>query len=195
MKAVEVTQPGEPELLRVTERPIPELGRDEVLIKVRAAGVNRVALRQGAYPTPKGASDLPGLEVSGEIVDGDLSGSNFKKGDLVCALTPGGGYAEYVKVPVGHCLPIPKGLSEVEPLVSPKTTLPSGLTFLSVAHSSQAKACLCMVAETLQREVWPLFESGKIKPLIYKTFDYKDAAKAHELIESSGHIGKVILTF
>lgn len=114
MKAVEVTQPGEPELLRVTERPIPELGRDEVLIKVRAAGVNRVALRQGAYPTPKGASDLPGLEVCGEIVDGDLSGSNFKKGDLVCALTPGGGYAEYVKVPAGHCLPIPKGLSEVE---------------------------------------------------------------------------------
>src|SRR3954467_8531072 len=97
MRAIEIKQPGGPEVLQLAERPLPVLKAGEVLIKVHAAGVNRpdVLQRLGHYPAPPGASDLPGLEVAGEIVDGDLSGSQFKLGDLVCALVQGGGYAEY----------------------------------------------------------------------------------------------------
>ena len=96
MRAIEIVQPGGPEVLQPCERPMPELKPGEILIRVHAAGVNRpdVFQRLGQYPVPPGASDLPGLEVAGEIVDGDLSGSGFEKGDLVCALVQGGGYAE-----------------------------------------------------------------------------------------------------
>ena len=93
MRAIEITQPGSPEVLQPCERPLPVLKAGEVLIRVLAAGVNRpdVFQRLGQYPVPPGASDLPGLEVAGEIVDGDLEGSGFKKGELVCALVQGGG--------------------------------------------------------------------------------------------------------
>jgi NADPH2:quinone reductase len=104
MRAIEITQPGPPDVLKLRERPMPTLKPGEVLIKVHAAGVNRpdVIQRTGHYPVPPGASDLPGLEIAGEIIDGDVSGSPFKKGDMVCALVQGGGYAEYCTAPLAH---------------------------------------------------------------------------------------------
>src|SRR5690554_5433398 len=123
MKAVEISQPGGPEVLKPVERPMPQAGPGEVLIKVTAAGVNRpdVFQRKGNYPPPAGASDLPGLEVAGEIVDGDAAAGGFRIGDKVCALVAGGGYAEYCVAPVEQCLPIPKGLSEIEAAGLPET--------------------------------------------------------------------------
>jgi NADPH2:quinone reductase len=123
MRAIEITQPGKPEVLRPCERPLPALRAGEVLIRVIAAGVNRpdVLQRLGHYPVPPGASDIPGLEVAGEIVDGDLAGSSFRKGDLVCALVQGGGYAEYCAAPVAQCLPIPQGLTPLEAASLPET--------------------------------------------------------------------------
>ena len=123
MKAIEITQFGGPEVLQLCERPMPECKAGEVLIKVHAAGVNRpdVFQRQGNYPVPPGASDLPGLEVAGEIIGGDLTGSTFKLGDRVCALVQGGGYAEYCTAPLAQCLPVPKGLSMIEAASLPET--------------------------------------------------------------------------
>ncbi|MGX9937962.1 NAD(P)H-quinone oxidoreductase [Advenella kashmirensis] len=123
MKAVEISTPGGPEVLKLVEREKPELKKGDVLIRVTAAGINRpdVFQRKGAYPPPPGASDLPGLEVAGEIVEGDLAGTSLKIGDRVCALTPGGGYAEYCVAPAGNCLPIPDGFSDVEAAALPET--------------------------------------------------------------------------
>ncbi|ETF01610.1 NAD(P)H quinone oxidoreductase [Advenella kashmirensis W13003] len=123
MKAVEISTPGGPEVLKLVEREKPVLKAGEVLIRVTAAGINRpdVFQRKGAYPPPPGASDLPGLEVAGEIVEGDVGGTSFKIGDRVCALTPGGGYAEYCVAPAGNCLPIPEGFSDVEAAALPET--------------------------------------------------------------------------
>jgi NADPH2:quinone reductase len=123
MRAIEIVQPGGPEVLQPGERPMPVLKAGEVLIKVHAAGVNRpdVLQRTGNYPVPPGASDIPGLEVAGEIVDGDLAGSSLKKGDMVCALVQGGGYAEYCAAPLAQCLPVPKGLSLLEAASLPET--------------------------------------------------------------------------
>ena len=115
MIAIEISQPGGPEVLKPVERPIPEPAAGEVLIKVVAAGVNRpdVFQRKGSYPPPPGASDLPGLEVAGVIVGGDAAAAGFKVGDSVCALVNGGGYAEYCVAPAVQCLPIPAGLSMI----------------------------------------------------------------------------------
>ena len=123
MRAVEITKAGGPEVLVPVERPMPEPGPGEVLIKVSAAGVNRpdVLQRSGVYPPPPGASDLPGLEVAGEIVSGDAAAGGFAVGDKVCALIAGGGYAEYVVAPAAQCLGIPKGLSEIEAAGLPET--------------------------------------------------------------------------
>ena len=123
MRAIEITQPGKPEVLQLCERPTPVPKAGEVLIKVHAAGINRpdVLQRLGKYPVPPGASDLPGLEVAGEIVDGDLADSGFRKGDLVCALVQGGGYAEYCTAPLAQCLPVPEGLSALEAATLPET--------------------------------------------------------------------------
>src|SRR5690625_4205110 len=123
MTAIEITTPGGPEVLQPVQRPVPQPKPGQVLIKVAAAGVNRpdVAQRTGAYPPPPGASDLPGLEVAGEIVAGDATAGGFNIGDKVCALTPGGGYAEYCVVDARHCLPIPSGLSMVEAAGLPET--------------------------------------------------------------------------
>src|SRR5450830_603227 len=97
MRAVAISQPGPADVLQIAERPMPQYKAGEVLIKVHAAGINRpdVLQRLGKYPVPPGASDLPGLEVAGEIVDGDYAAAGFVKGDMVCALVQGGGYAEY----------------------------------------------------------------------------------------------------
>lgn len=123
MKAIAITAPGGPEVLRPIERPVPVPGPGEVLIKVAAAGINRpdVLQRSGQYPPPAGASDLPGLEVAGEIVAGDAEAGGFAVGDQVCALVTGGGYAEYCVAPAVQCLPIPKGLSLVEAAGLPET--------------------------------------------------------------------------
>ena len=123
MRAIEITQPGKPDVLQLCERPTPDLKAGEVLIKVHAAGVNRpdVLQRLGKYPVPPGASDLPGLEVAGEIVAGDLAGSGLSQGDLVCALVQGGGYAEYCAAPLAQCLPLPEGLSALEAATLPET--------------------------------------------------------------------------
>ena len=123
MRAIEITQPGGPEVLQLVQRPQPRPGPGEVLIKVSAAGVNRpdVLQRKGAYPAPPGACDLPGLEVAGEIVGGEPQAGGFKRGDQVCALIAGGGYADYVVAPVVQCLPVPAGLSAIEAASLPET--------------------------------------------------------------------------
>lgn len=123
MRAVEITQPGAPDVLVACDRPMPEPAAGEVLIKVSAAGINRpdVFQRKGNYAPPPGASDLPGLEVAGEIVGGDVAAGGFAIGDKVCALVAGGGYAEYCVAPALQCLPIPKGLTEIEAAGLPET--------------------------------------------------------------------------
>ena len=323
MRAIEIIKPGAPDVLKPCERPMPELKAGEVLIKVHAAGVNRpdVLQRTGNYPVPPGASDLPGLEVAGEIVDGDLAGSGFAKGDKVCALVQGGGSAEYCAAPVAQCLPVPKGLSMIEAASLPETfftvysnifdraKLADGETLLVQGGSSgigvtaiqmatalghrvfatagtddKCRSCeslgaerginyktedfaavvksltdgkgvnvvidmvagdyvnreiSCLaddgrivviallggskgevnfgeimrrrltitgstlrprpvsfkqdVAQKLKQRIWPLLESGKIKPVIFKTFPLEQAADAHALMETSTHVGKIML--
>ena len=323
MGAIEIVQPGGPDVLKLCERPVPQLKPGEVLIRVHAAGVNRpdVFQRLGQYPVPPGASDLPGLEVAGEIVDGDLSGSGFEKGDLVCALVQGGGYAEYCAAPLAQCLPVPQGLSPLEAAALPETfftvwsnvfqrgALAEGETLLVQGGSSgigttaiqlakalghrvfatagspdKCRACedlgaerainyktedfapivkeltggkgvdvvldmvggdyvarevSCLaddgriviiallggakanvdlgqvlrrrltitgstlrprpvafkahIARELRERVWPLLAAGQIKPVIYKTFPLEEAAAAHALMESSAHVGKIML--
>ena len=324
MRAIEIIHPGGPEVLKLCERPLPVLKSGEVLIKVHAAGVNRpdVLQRTGNYPVPPGASDIPGLEVAGEIVDGDFAGSAFKKGDMVCALVQGGGYAEYCAAPVAQCLPIPKGLSALEAASLPETfftvysnlferaklsgdetllvqggTSGIGVTAIQMAQAFGHKvwatagsddkcracealgaersinyktedfvevvkaatngkgvdviidmvageyvgreiSCLAddgrlviiallggasgkvdfgqilrrrltitgstlrprpvafkqMIADKLHQKVWPLIETGKIKPVIFKTFSLEQADQAHALMETSTHVGKIMLT-
>ena len=323
MRAIEIVKPGGPEVLQVCERPMPVLRNGEVLIKVHAAGINRpdVFQRKGAYPAPAGESDIPGLEVAGEIVAGDLGASGFGVGDLVCALVAGGGYAQYCAAPLKQCLPIPKNLTAVQAAVLPEnfftvwsnvfdrakltgaeTLLVQGGTsgigvtaiqmatalghrvFATAGSKDKALACEALgaarginyktedfvavvkeltegrgvdvvldmvageytnreiscladdgrivviallggatsqldmsaimrrrltvtgstlrarsvdfkyaIAQKLQQHIWPLLESGKIKPVIYQTFAYEDAAQAHALMESSEHIGKIVL--
>ena len=323
MRAIEITQPGPADVLQLCERPLPTLKPGEVLIKVQAAGINRpdVLQRAGNYPVPPGASDLPGLEVAGTIVDGDLAGSGLNKGDLVCALVQGGGYAEYCAAPLALCLPVPKGWTATQAATIPETfftvwsnvfdraALAEGETLLVQGGSSgigvtaiqlakalghrvfvtagaeeKCRACEALGAERginyktedfvdvvkaatdgkgvdvildmvagdyvpreiacladdgrlvfiallggakatvplgqiltrrltltgstlrarqvpfkaaiaaqLRETVWPLLESGAVKPVIYKTFPLEQAAQAHALMEASEHIGKIVL--
>ncbi|HPU11476.1 MAG TPA: NAD(P)H-quinone oxidoreductase [Ottowia sp.] len=126
MKCIEIREYGAPEVLVPAERATPVAGAGEVLIRVSASGVNRpdVLQRTGNYPVPPGASDLPGLEVAGVIESGDaaaMAQAGFKVGDRVCALVAGGGYAEYCVAPVAQCLPVPRGLTDVEAASLPET--------------------------------------------------------------------------
>ncbi|HYA65259.1 MAG TPA: NAD(P)H-quinone oxidoreductase [Burkholderiaceae bacterium] len=123
MQVVEISAPGGPEVLRLGERPRPRPGPDEVLIEVAAAGVNRpdVMQRQGKYPPPSGASDIPGLEVAGKIVECGAAIGTFALGDHVCALVTGGGYAEYCVAPEAQCLAVPTGLTDIEAASLPET--------------------------------------------------------------------------
>ncbi|MFT6580380.1 MAG: putative PIG3 family NAD(P)H quinone oxidoreductase [Alphaproteobacteria bacterium] len=324
MTAVEISSPGGPEMLVPTDRPIPSPGADDVLIEVRAAGVNRpdAIQRAGHYPAPPGASDLPGLEVAGAVAALGENVSGWKIGDDVCALTPGGGYAGYCLAPAGHCLPIPAGFSMVEAASLPETfftvwhnvfqrgALKSGETFLVHGGSSgigataiqlakafgaqvittagsdekrqfcdslgadksinyrtedwpalvreftkkrgvdvilemvggrylqqdinslamdgrvviigflggskaeidftrvmvrrqtitgstlrpQSDAVKTKIADALLQEVWPLLENGTVKPVIHKVFPLAAAADAHTLMESSQHMGKIMLS-
>jgi NADPH2:quinone reductase len=126
MKAIAITSFGAPEVLQPTTRDDPVAGVGELLIRVAASGVNRpdVLQRKGHYPVPPGASDLPGLEVAGTIVNGDavaMAAAGLKVGDRVCALIAGGGYAELCVAPVGQCLPVPAGLTDIEAASLPET--------------------------------------------------------------------------
>lgn len=328
MRAVEITSFGEPDVLRLGTRPDPVAGAGEVLIAVKASGVNRpdVLQRKGAYPPPPGASDLPGLEIAGTIVSGDeaaLREASFKPGDRVCALVSGGGYAELCVAPVGQCLPVPEGYSDVQAASLPETfftvwsnvfdrarlqagetlliqggTSGIGVTAIQLAKAFGAKviatagsddkcaACLKLgadhainyksqdfvqeakaltagkgvdvildmvagsyvarevetlaedgrlviiavqggvdaqfnaglvlrrrlvitgstlrqrpvafkagIARSLREKVWPLMAKGKIQPVIHSTYAAADAAKAHALMETNAHIGKIVLTW
>ena len=123
MTAVEIAQPGGPDVLRPVTRPMPALGPRDVLIAVAAAGLNRPDLmqRQGRYAPPPGASDIPGLEVAGRVVARGKDVEEWKEGDAVCALVAGGGYAEYCAAPAPQCLPVPKGLDFVQAAALPET--------------------------------------------------------------------------
>lgn len=126
MQAVEISAYGAPDVLRLTERPMPVAGEGEVLVRVSASGVNRpdVLQRTGNYPVPPGASDIPGLEVAGVIESGDaaaMAAAGFAVGDRVCALVAGGGYAQFCVAPVGQCLPVPEGLDDVAAATLPET--------------------------------------------------------------------------
>lgn len=126
MRAIEIAQPGGPEVLREVQRPDPQPRAGELLIAVQASGVNRpdVLQRKGLYPMPPGVSDLPGLEVAGTVKAGsaeDLAAAGLAIGDPVCALVAGGGYAELCVAPAGQCLPLPRGLSAIEAASLPET--------------------------------------------------------------------------
>lgn len=123
MRAVEITKPGGPEVLQLTDRPVPEPQAGQVILKVAYAGVNRpdALQRAGAYDPPPGASDLPGLEASGEVAAIGAGVDGLSVGDKVCALLPGGGYAEYVATPAAHCLPVPTGMGMKEAACLPET--------------------------------------------------------------------------
>jgi NADPH2:quinone reductase len=126
MKVIEIASFGAPEVLRLAERPDPVQAANEVLIRVAASGINRpdVLQRKGHYPVPPGVSDIPGLEIAGEIVSGDakaMADAGLKIGDRVCALVAGGGYAEFCVAPAAQCLPVPSGFSDVEAASLPET--------------------------------------------------------------------------
>jgi putative PIG3 family NAD(P)H quinone oxidoreductase len=123
MRAVEITSPGGPEVLRATERPLPVPGPRDVLVEVAAAGVNRpdILQRQGHYAPPPGVSDVPGLEIAGRVVAAGKDVDEWAVDDLVCALVGGGGYAEYCSAPAGQCLPLPAGLDLVQAAALPET--------------------------------------------------------------------------
>ncbi len=123
MTCIEITEPGGPEVLKPTTRPVPEPGPGEVLLRVAAAGINGpdIYQRRGFYPAPPGVTDIPGLEVSGTVVATGNEVDQWREGDQVCALTAGGGYAEYCVAPAPQCLPIPKGLDLVQAAALPET--------------------------------------------------------------------------
>ncbi|HKT28931.1 NAD(P)H-quinone oxidoreductase [Dyella sp.] len=330
MQAIQIAHFGGPEVLQPVERAMPRPGAGEVLIKVAASGVNRpdVFQRQGHYAPPPGASDLPGLEVAGEVVEGDFSGSNplgLKRGDSVCALLAGGGYAQYAVAPLGQCLPVPSGISVLEAASLPENyfTVWSnvfdrgrlglreggskesllvqggssgiGVTAIQLAHAlghpvfatagsdEKCRACESLgarainyrsenfvervkretdgrgvdvvldmvagdyvsreldtladdgrlviiatlggmkatidvgilmrrrlhvtgstlrarsvafksaIAKALHEQVWPLFAEKRLRPVIHEVFPAHEAARAHALMESSTHIGKILL--
>lgn len=324
MRYIELPEYGEPEVMRVAEMAVPQPGKGEVLIRVAAAGVNRpdIVQRQGLYPPPPGASPVLGLEVAGEIAALGEGVAGWQLDDPVCALTNGGGYAEFVAVPAAQCLPVPQGLSLAEAAALPETMftvwsnvfdraqLQPGEIFLvhggssgigttaiqlasnlgarvfatagsdekctacealgaekainyrnddyvevireateghgadvildmvggdyvdrnvqlaardgrivNIAFLQGAKVQLNMlpvmvkrltltgstlrpqppevkaaIARALEEKVWPLIAAGKVRPQIAATFALEDVVAAHRLMESSNHIGKIVLT-
>lgn len=323
MTAIAISAPGGPEVLKPETRPVPRPGEGEILISVATAGINRpdVLQRSGAYPPPPGASDLPGLEVAGEVVASGAGARRFELGDKVCALVNGGGYARFVTAPETQALPVPTGLSMVEAGALPETfftvwvnvfvhgRLVSGETllvhggssgigttavqlgkafgakvlatagseakceairrlgaerainyktedFVAVAREFTSRAGVdvildmiggsyvernyraaadggrivqiaflesptaqvnftplmmkrlihtgstlrprtiaekAAIAEALETKVWPLLESGAVKPVIDRTYPLAEAAEAHRRMEAGDHIGKIVL--
>ena len=123
MRAVEISEPGGPDVLRIVERDIPRVGVSDVLIRVRAAGVNRpdIFQREGKYPPPSGITDIPGLEIAGEVTAVGSDVVSLHVGDMVMALVAGGGYAEYCVAAAGSCLKIPIGFSSIDAAAVPET--------------------------------------------------------------------------
>jgi putative PIG3 family NAD(P)H quinone oxidoreductase len=320
MRAIEIVEPGGPDVLRPVVMSIPKPNRNEVLIKIAFAGVNRpdVLQRAGSYMPPPGASDLPGLEASGTIFAIGQNVTNWAIGDEVCALLPGGGYAEYAVTQASHCLPVPKGMGLEQAAALPETffTVWSnvfqrgklkphekflvhggssgiGTTAIQLANvfgsevyataGTEAKCLVCeelgakrainykkedfldvmkslggvnlildmvggvyieknikalvddgrlvqiaflqgakaelnfaqimtrrltitgstlrpqsdlskaQIASELFRNVWPLLSNGRLKPVINSVFELEDVTSAHLLMESSQHIGKILL--
>jgi NADPH:quinone reductase len=170
MRAIEIAQPGGPEVLREVQRPAPVAKAGELLIAVQASGINRpdVLQRKGLYPMPPGVSDLPGLEIAGTVLGGapeDLAVAGLAIGDPVCALVAGGGYAEQCVAPAGQCLPMPKGLSAVQAASLPETfftvwqnvfeiaRLQAGETLLVQGGSSGIGVTAIMLAKALGSSV------------------------------------------
>ncbi len=202
MQAVEITEAGGPDVLRLCTRPRPEARNDEVVIRVAYAGVNRpdALQRAGAYAPPKGASDLPGLEASGEVVAIGDGVTDWKVGDRVCALLPGGGYAEYVATPAAHCLPIPEGMDMAQAACLPETFftvwsnvfqrggLQAGERFLVHGGSSGIGTTAIQLANVLGARVFTTagsdekcakcVELGAERAINYKTEDFVDVLKA-----------------
>jgi NADPH2:quinone reductase len=204
MKAVEISSFGPPGVLRLGERPDPAPAVGEVLIRVCASGINRpdVLQRTGNYPVPPGASDIPGLEIAGEILGGDeqaMAASGFKVGDRVCALVAGGGYAELCVAPVGQCLPVPAGFSHIEAASLPETfftvwsnvfdraRLQAGETLLIQGGSSGIGVTAIQMAKALGAKVIVTAGSddkceaclklGADHAINYKTHDFSQEAR------------------
>jgi NADPH:quinone reductase len=204
MKAVEISSYGAPEVLRLCERPDPVAAAGEVLIRVAASGINRpdVFQRTGNYPVPPGASDIPGLEVAGVIVSGDaaaMAQANLKVGHRVCALVAGGGYAELCTAPIAQCLPVPKGLSDIEAASLPETfftvwsnvfdraRLQQGETLLIQGGSSGIGVTAIQLAKAMGATVYVTAGSdekcaacvalGADHAINYKTQDFKEEVK------------------
>ncbi|MEY2994297.1 MAG: hypothetical protein RL357_1232 [Pseudomonadota bacterium] len=147
MKAIEITQPGAPDVLQLTTRERPVAGVGELLVKVKASGVNRpdVLQRKGMYPVPPGVSDIPGLEVAGTVEGGDevaMAAAGLRIGDSVCALVAGGGYAEWCVAPVGQCLPFPKGFDAVQAAALPETFFTVWSNVFDRAHLASGETLL-----------------------------------------------------
>ena len=147
MKAIEITQPGTPDVLQLTTRERPVAGVGELLVKVKASGVNRpdVLQRKGMYPVPPGVSDIPGLEVAGTVEGGDevaMAAAGLRIGDSVCALVAGGGYAEWCVAPVGQCLPFPKGFDAVQAAALPETFFTVWSNVFDRAHLASGETLL-----------------------------------------------------
>jgi len=144
MRAIEISSFGSPSGLRVTERPVPHLLSGELLIRVAAAGINRpdVLQRQGKYPPPPAVTDIPGLEIAGEIVAGAAHAAGLHLGQQICALVPGGGYAEYCAVPAALCLPVPAGWSLLEAASLPETLFTVWSNVFDRAHIQPGESLL-----------------------------------------------------
>ncbi len=201
MRAIEIREPGAPDVLRICSRPRPQAGAGEVLIRVHAAGINRpdVLQRKGGYAPPPGASDLPGLEVAGVIEAGDVAGTGWSIGDAVCALVAGGGYAEYCVAPVGQLLPVPRGLSFAEAAALPETyftvwsnvfdrgRLSPGESLLVQGGSSGIGVAAIQLASRLGHTVYATAGSedkcracetlGAVKAINYRSVDFAAAVK------------------
>ncbi len=201
-RVVEITAPGKPEVLQPRSRDVPSPKRGEVLVQVAAAGVNRpdVLQRLGKYPVPPGASDLPGLEVAGTVARLGEGVTEWKIGDRVCALTAGGGYAEYCVAPASNCLPIPKGLDFVQAASLPETYFTvwsnvfdrAGLkgreTFLVQGGSSGIGVAAIQIVHAMGHRVFATAGTaekcaaceklGAERAINYKTEDFVDAIKA-----------------
>ncbi len=193
MTAIEITEPGGPEKLRPTQRPVPQPAPGEVLIQVAAAGVNRpdCLQRQGGYPPPPGASDIPGLEVAGTVVALGAGVDEWRIGDPVCALLTGGGYAEYCVAPAPQCLPIPAGLSAQQAAALPETfftvwsnvfdraRLQPGETLLVHGGASGIGTTAIQLAKALGSRVFTTVGgSEKVQPCLdlgaERTIDYRE---------------------
>ena len=211
MQAIEIASFGGPDVLRLAERPKPVAGAGEVCIRVHASGINRpdVLQRAGLYPAPPGASDIPGLEIAGTIESGDvgaLAQVGMKLGDRVCALVAGGGYAQFCVAPVAQCLPVPKGLSDIEAASLPETfftvwsnvfdrgrlaagetlliqggTSGIGVTAIQLANAMGAKV---MATAGSDRKCDAIVALGADHAINYKTHDFENEVK--RLTESRG---------